>query len=217
MDWPIPHKRQRGRPATARARRQGTISAPEMASSTKLQAGSQFLIKFSWDPGWLTSVRRATARDQLPRGDTRNTWDGAPTVHPGNRVAGKGEVIRCTTLLGSVHLSSTWSPEMLRPGKYMQPRACFRQFPCRATWSLSSVDQESTHTMSRGKTSVVHTTNTPHTHQWYLFAVFLPPCITIEQVSLNKWSPSPPCVRAKFRSWRDFQTEEAKIKKREPL
>ena len=37
-------------------------------------------------------------------------------------------------------------PERLRPGKCTQPRALFRQFPCRATWSLSSVDQESTHT-----------------------------------------------------------------------
>ena len=45
-------------------------------------------------------------------------------------------------------------PEWLRPGKCTQPRACFRQFPCRATWSLSSVDWESTHTMSRGKPSV---------------------------------------------------------------
>ena len=79
-------------------------------------------------------------------------------------MAGKGEVIRGTALLGSVHLSSTWSPEMLRPGKYMQPRACFRQFPCRATWSLSSVDQESTHTMSRGKPSVAESLRALPTH-----------------------------------------------------
>ena len=37
-------------------------------------------------------------------------------------------------------------PERLRPAKCTQPRALFRQFPCRATWSLSSVDRESTHT-----------------------------------------------------------------------
>ena len=72
MDWPIPHKRQRGRPATARARRQGTISAPEMASSTKLQAGSQLLMKSSWDPGLLTSARRVVARDQTPE-ETHST------------------------------------------------------------------------------------------------------------------------------------------------
>ena len=31
------------------------------------------------------------------------------------------------------------------------------------------------------------TASTPHTHQWYLFAVFLPPHSTTEQVSLNKY------------------------------
>ena len=47
-------------------------------------------------------------------------------------------------------------PEQLRPGKCMKPRAHFEQFPCRATWSLSSVDRESTCAMSWGKPSVVH-------------------------------------------------------------
>ena len=55
-------------------------------------------------------------------------------------------------------------PEQLRPGKCMQPRACFRQFPCRATWSLSSVDQESTHTVSGGKPSVAQTLRALPTH-----------------------------------------------------
>ena len=74
----------------------GAILAPEMASSIKLQACSQLLTKFSWDPGWLTSTRRIAARDQLPRRDTGHTWDGTPTAHPGNWVAGTGEVIRRT-------------------------------------------------------------------------------------------------------------------------
>ena len=47
------------------------------------------------------------------------------------------------------------------------------------------------------------------TRQWYLFAVFLPPHSTTEQVSLKKWPPSPPCVRVEIRHWRDQQTEEA--------
>ena len=72
----------------------GAISTPEMASSTKLRAGFQLLAKSSWDPGWLTSTRRVTARDQLPRGDTWHTWDSAPAAHPGNRVTGTEEVIR---------------------------------------------------------------------------------------------------------------------------
>ena len=48
-------------------------------------------------------------------------------------------------------------PEWLRLGKFMQPRACFRHFPCRATWSLNSVDWENTHTTSGGKPSVAQT------------------------------------------------------------
>ena len=62
-----------------------------------------------------------------------------------------------------------------------------------------------------------HTASTPHTRQGHLFAVFLPPHSTTEQMSPNKWPPSPPCVRAEIRHWRDLQTEEAKINKREPL
>ena len=53
--------------------------------------------------------------------------------------------------------------------------------------------------------------------QGYLFAVFLPPHNTAEQMSLNKWPPLPPYVRVEIRHWRDLQTEEVKIKKREPL
>ena len=50
------------------------------------------------------------------------------------------------------------------------------------------------------------------THQWYLFAVFLPPQSTIEQASLKKSDHHlAPCVRVEIRHWRDQQTEEAKI------
>ena len=59
----------------------------------------------------------------------------------------------------SVPLWSTREPEpeWLRPGKCAQLRARFRQFVCRATWSLSSVDWESTHTVSGGKPSAAET------------------------------------------------------------
>ena len=67
---PSPRQRQRGTQVTARARRRGATSAPQMASSTKLLAGSQLLTKSSWDPGQLTSARRIAAKDQIPRGDT---------------------------------------------------------------------------------------------------------------------------------------------------
>ena len=55
-------------------------------------------------------------------------------------------------------------PGRLRPGKCMQPRARFRQFACRATWNLSSVDWESTHAMSWGKPSVAVTMRALPTH-----------------------------------------------------
>ena len=42
---------------------------------------------------------------------------GTPAAHPGNLEAGTGEVIRCTAQLGRGHSPSTWSPELLRPGK----------------------------------------------------------------------------------------------------
>ena len=99
-------------------------------------------------------------------------------------MAGTREVIRRITHLGECahqapgHLSCSdlgraenadptksvplWStqkhePEQLKPEKYKQPRAHFRQFPCRATCSLSSVDCESTHDVNRGKHNVAQT------------------------------------------------------------
>ena len=59
----------------------------------------------------------------------------------------------------SVPLCSTQEPEFEQrtPGNCMQPRAHLRQFPGRATWSLSSVDWESTHTVRGGKLSVAQT------------------------------------------------------------
>ena len=70
---------------------------------------------------------------------------------------------------GPTESASLWStrepePERLRPGKCTQPRACFRQSPCRATWSLGSVDRESTHAMSGGKPSVAQTLRVLPTH-----------------------------------------------------
>ena len=46
----------------------------------------------------------------------------------------------------------------------MKPRASFGQFPCRATWSLSSIDWERTHDMSWGKPNMVHTLQALPTH-----------------------------------------------------
>ena len=98
--------------------------------------------------------------------------------------------------------------------------------PCRAPWSLSSVVwvysvvkqcRPGQHTPLWAGTNPVWSIHCEHstTRQRYLFAVFLPPYNTTEQVSLNKWLPSPPCDRAEIRHWRDLQTEEAKINKEE--
>lgn len=103
---------------------------------------------------------------------------------------------------------------VLSPGNCMKCRAHLGQCPCRVPWSLTSVDLGSTHFIGLWQTRCgPSTANTTHTCQWYLFAVFLPPHNTIEQVSLNKWPPSAPSVRAKIRNRRDLQTEEAKINK----
>ena len=87
------------------------------------------------------------------------TWGECSCQAPGHlSCSGLGRA-QSTGPTESVPLWSTREPkpEQLRPGKCTQPRACFRQFPCRATWSLSSVDWESTHTMSGGKPSVAQT------------------------------------------------------------
>ena len=121
------------RRVTARAGRQGANLAPEMASSTKLWAGPQLLTKSSWDPGQLTSTRRAAVRDELPRGGIRHTWGGAPAA------AGTGEAIRRTALLGRVRWPSTRSPELLQPGKGTKRRphrvCAFVEHPRTWTWA----------------------------------------------------------------------------------
>ena len=113
-----PHQwRQRGRHATVRAGRQGAILAPETSILHQTVSRLPLLTTSSWDPGLITSARTVTARDQLPRRVTWHTWDGALVPHPGKRVAGTGEVIKIHSPPGTVCSPSTWSPELLRPGK----------------------------------------------------------------------------------------------------
>ena len=107
----------------------------------KLWAGSQLLIKSSWDPGWLTSTRRVAARDQLPRGDTRYTWDSAPTVHPGNWTAGTREVISHTAPGESVltkHLVA-W-PAQTWEGHKMQAQSSLCLYGVPKNLNMSSID-----------------------------------------------------------------------------
>ena len=133
---------------------------------------TSLLTKTSWDSGRLTSAGRVTARDQLPRRDTRCTrctprkpsgWDGGrdklqPSTGGDYSRQGPGNM-SCLDLGRAQNAGPTksvplWStrepePERLTPGKCMQTRAHIRQFPAEHI-----VDWESTHTMSRGKHSV---------------------------------------------------------------
>jgi len=52
--------------------------------------------------------------------------------------------------------------------------ACLRQFPCRATWSLNSVDWERTHAMSGANpVGLKHCEHSPHTP--VIFVCSVPP------------------------------------------
>ena len=174
---------------TDRARRQGANSAPEMPSSTKLRAGSQLLTKSSWDRGWLTpATRSAPQRRHMAHlrwcshctHRTLNDWDrgGDKTHHPtwgmcAHQAPGRLSFsdLRRAQNAGPTESVPLWGtrepkPEQCRPGKCMQPRACLRQFLCRATWRLSSIDRESTHTCEQQQTQCgPDTASTPHTRQ----------------------------------------------------
>ena len=114
----------------------------------------------------MTSPGRVTARDQLPE-QTQGTldWERLET----EAGTGRGEVV---LHLKRVCSSSTWLPELLGPGEQHKTQAQLSlchcgvpenlnlsgldlgsacnsgPAPCRATWSLSSVDGESTHARS---------------------------------------------------------------------
>ena len=164
---------------------------------------------------WSCATRKPTGWDQ--RGDKRHrtpgesaltkhlvawaaqTWKGHKTqAQPSLCLCGVLENLNLSGLdLGNARnpgpaldssLQSNLEPEQCRPGKH-------------------------THREQGQPQHGPDAASTPHTRQWYLFAVFLPPHGTTEQVSLNKWPPLPPCVRVEITHWRDFQTEEAKINK----
>ena len=112
----------------------------------------------------------------------------------------------------SLLLQSIRKPEWLRPGQCTKLKACFGQRPCGAPSSLSSVDLGSTQCLELGQIQCgSYTASTPHTSQQYLVAVSLPPYNTTAQVSLNKWPPSPRCVRVKIIRQRGKRKEKAKI------
>ena len=75
---PFPHQRQAGKDSESQ---KGAIAAPERHHLPNCKEAS-LLTKTSWDSGWSTSTRRVAARDQLPRRDTRHTWEGTPCWEP---------------------------------------------------------------------------------------------------------------------------------------
>ena len=178
-----------------------------------------FQPKTSWDSGWLTSASRVTARDQLPRTDTRCTrnwgWDSG------------GDKAHRTWESVLIKLLAAWAARAGRHKTQAQPslRLCWvpenlnlsglglgsgrnsGPAPWRKAWSLSSVDRGSTR-RERGQTHYgQNTASAPHTGQRYLSAAPLPPHSATKQANLHKGPPPPTCVRAEIRHWRDLQKE----------
>ena len=234
-------QRQRGRHATDRAGRQGAaaILAPEMASSTKLWASSQLLTISFLDPGWLTSARSVIDWDHLPRGDTRHTWDSAFTEHPGNWVSRTGEVNKTHWPSGTMCLPSTQSPGLHGPGKSTKRTAHMGLCPCGIPENLSGLHLVSAwnagplgtgplqSTLDPGQCGPgkcmplwavenpvwsIHCEQSPHMTVVFVCSIHPSPRHN-EQVRLNKWPPSPPCVWGEFRHWRELQTKTARINK----
>ena len=133
------------------------------ASSTKLQAG--FIANQDFLGFWMDDIRQAGCSQRsapqkrhtahlrrhahcTPRKPSGWDWGGyMPQPSTGSDYARQTPGhLSCLDLglvqnAGPTKSASLWStrepePEWLRPGNCMQPRACFRQFPCRATWSL---------------------------------------------------------------------------------
>ena len=114
----------------------------------------------------------------------RPTWGECARQAPGH--------LSCLDLgraqnAGPTESAPLWStrvpePEQLRPGKCTQPRARFRQFPYRTTWSLSSVDWESTHAISEAKPSVAKTLRALPTHTSDICLQ----CSSVPRAQLNK-------------------------------
>ena len=114
---PSHHQRQRGGHATARAWRQGEISATEIGISTKLWAGSQLPTTSSWDPGQLTSARRVAAWDQRKHTAYLRRSSRCKPRKPSCQ---DREVVKTHGPHGTVCSPMTWLPELLRPRKHIK-------------------------------------------------------------------------------------------------
>ena len=130
---PSPRWRQRDREAAARA-------GGQEASSTKLWAGSQLLTRSPWNHGWLTSARRFTVKRSAPqRRHTANLrWHSGGAPRKPSHWDWGGDKMHRTP--GRVRSQSTWSLELLGPGKGAKhrPNLCLCGVP--ENLNLSGLD-----------------------------------------------------------------------------
>ena len=115
-------------------------SRPHWSYLPQTWAGCQLLTTSSWHPGQLTSSRRVTAWDYLPRGDKRHTCDCALVAHPGNWVVRTSEVHKTHGWPGTERSPSAWSPEQHGRKKGTKHTAHLGLCPCGAPENLSGLD-----------------------------------------------------------------------------
>ena len=175
---------------------------------------------------YLQSCKQASLLTKTSRGPGRSTsaWEGAPVLHPENRVAGTGEAISssdrtgqtphhlCCSDLGraqnagpteSAPLRTTQvpEPEWLRPGRCMQPRASLRRFLVEQprAWAVWA-GRVHAPWAGTGPVWLRHCEHTP-----VLFVCSVPPPPQHDWISEPKKSVHhhPLCVREEIRHWRD--------------
>ena len=169
----------------------GTIAAPERHYLPNCKQAS-LLTKTSWGSGQSTFA-----------------WEGAPVVHPENRVAGMGEVISCSDRVHQIpHHLNCWEghkmqaqpslhlwglPEYLNLSGLDLGDAFSPGLAMESSW-WSNIEPEQCvqggHLRhERGQTQCGW--DTASTCQCYLFASSLPSHRATEQVSLKKCPPPP--------------------------
>ena len=128
----LPPQRQRGRCVTARARKKGSSEflAPETASSTKLWEGCQLITISSWDHGW--SCQEFYSLRLGPQRRHTTHLGLCPCSTHMNQAARTRKVHKTQGPHETVHSPSTWSPELLGPGKGTKHTVDLGLCPCRA-------------------------------------------------------------------------------------
>ena len=151
-------------------------------------------------------------------------------VHLGNWVSRTREMCKMLGPFGTWLSPRMKSSEWLGPGKGSKRPAYLGLCPCVTPKNLSGLNLRSAKTageclcracwkLDYGNPYVIQPLRAlpTHTSNVCLLEITLSFHRTIEQVSLSKWPPSPPCIRVEIRQWRDLQTEDAKINKGKPL